>query len=136
MPKLNIPTASRNWTTNTGQSYHHSTAYEIHMRDYFRENDVPRSIRTKISTGEMHFVEAFAKDSGFPSMRFGYYAETEPSSNGIMMQWMPKSYTSNYICYTLLSPSDDELELLLMMKLKHGSLDNAYKEYRLAKGKK
>lgn len=129
MLKQSIPTASRKWPINhlhhytVPMSYRSSLSYEIKMRNYFMEADVPHSIRTDLSVNDLSMLEIFAKANELISMKFGYWES--------LTGW----YKENKVCYVLLQPTEQEEANLIYMNLKYGSFEKAFKEYQKEIGK-
>lgn len=104
-------------------SYRSSLSYEIKMRNYFMEADVPHSIRTDLSVNDLSMLEIFAKANELISMKFGYWES--------LTGW----YKENKVCYVLLQPTEQEEANLIYMNLKYGSFEKAFKEYQKEIGK-
>jgi len=90
--------------------------------EYEREEDMPHSIRTDISTNEMKRLEQFLLANDMGGIRLGYYEKQDTSS-------IFKSVHRSHICY-LVGLGDTVAETNLMyMILKYGSLENAFNDY-------
>lgn len=85
---------------------------------YFKEVDMPKSIRTSISVIELSWLGLFAKANALNSMRFGSWEDR--------VGWV----INNKICYILLDPNENEEANLIYMSLKYGSFELAFDHFK------
>ncbi len=122
MQKLNIPIASRKWHTSYYKSWQMNMTYilnyEIEMRNYFREDEMPKSVRLNISIVHIKRVEEFLKDNGLHSIRLGYWEDRSTQHWNVATK----------LCYIQMVPKETE-PILICLSLKYGSFEDALKDF-------
>lgn len=92
--------------------------YETELVDYFKEHEMPKSIRTDISVHNLKCLKIFLEANNLDSIRLGYWGD----SDGFFL--------INKICYVFLGkPGDTEEANLIYIALKYGSLAAAFTNY-------
>lgn len=131
MQKLSIPIASRNWPTKCPSngwwfpvsSLSEKILFEVEMMEYFREDEMPKSIRLDIFIGNIKNVEMFIKDQQLDCIKLGHWDGSKD----------PYWISQRMICYVILNPTSAQKEILTCLILKYGSFENALVEYLVDK---
>lgn len=96
-------------------------------RRYLTEQKMSNSVRTGIFRYDLEMFEFFLDSSGLEKIRIGFYEYKYPHLSYVDIEH--GNDLQKCILYEI--PDDDETkEILTMLSLKHGSLEDAYRDFR------